>query len=162
MTGDEPPEGWVPYADGTSGHQGDSSRDAEPDRRGKMAQTLEVVMDSGTVGVTWYDVAMTKNWYQGSCGSNLSNLHRSGIICRLKERRVNRGVYVLPEHVRGRETVPFNGKRAVRSVGTIIDGLHGLLDELEMDDQEFFSERSELGSRLIVVYTKSDEAPHDA
>ena len=99
---------WQPYADGTSGHSGSSSLVSEPIRRRFLDIALEGVARSGHHGITWYELSVATGKRQGTCGSSLSNLHRNGIIARLEETRAGAGIYVLPDNIRDRQTVPFN------------------------------------------------------
>lgn len=97
------PDGWTPYSDGTSGHQGDASLDGEHARRAKLARTLSMVRKTGSAGLTVAELRGATGWHHGMASSALSNLHRSGLVQRLVERRGGCGIYVCTEHVDGRE-----------------------------------------------------------
>lgn len=97
------PDGWEPYADGTSGHQGDASLDAEHLRRTKLAKTLSLVRGCGEQGLTVAELRDATGWHHGMASSALSNLHRSRLIQRLAERRGGCGVYIAAEFVGDRE-----------------------------------------------------------
>jgi DNA-binding MarR family transcriptional regulator len=98
---------WEPYADGSSGHQGDASEDAEPSRRSGIIPVLQVVRRSGAYGRTWREVAHELGLHHGQASGALSNLHRSGTIVRLAHRRDRCSVYVVTGMEQGRETRPF-------------------------------------------------------
>lgn len=102
---------WEPYADGTSGHSGDASLDAEPQRRRNIDRAMRLVRRAGRQGITWRELAERTGWHHGQASGALSNLHRSGLAVRLAERRHRCGVYVAPEHVQGREQRPYGRKR---------------------------------------------------
>lgn len=55
-------------------------------------------------GVTWKELADIMGWHHGQASGVLSTLHKAGRISRLTERRDRCFVYVLPEHVNGRDT----------------------------------------------------------
>lgn len=93
------------YADGTSGHQGDSSEQAEPSRRRRIDTAYTLVLNSLKVGLTWRDLATVTGWHHGEASSALSNLHRQGRVERLAFKRDGCGVYVTPANVDGRATV---------------------------------------------------------
>jgi hypothetical protein len=93
------------YADGTSGHQGDASEDAEFGRRQRQAQVYGLVMSAGAHGVTWRDVSESLDVHHGVSSSALSNLHLDKHIVKLAERRNGCGIYVLPRYAEGQETI---------------------------------------------------------
>lgn len=95
------------YADGTSGHHGDGSKQAEPSRRRLIDTAYTAVTLAGYDGVTWREFADTVGAHHGMASSALSNLHRQGRITRLTEKRNRCGVYVLPDLVGGREEAPY-------------------------------------------------------
>ena len=105
------PEGWEPYADGTSGHQGDTSADAEPYRRFHIDVAHRMVARAGTRGITWKELGRELGLHHGQASGALSNLHRSDLIVRLIDRRERCGVYVLPMYANGRETVSHRSNK---------------------------------------------------
>jgi hypothetical protein len=113
------------YADGTSGQQGETSLAAEPHRRVLIPEALNMVARNGKHGITWAELAMQKQLHHGQASGALSNLHRTGRVVRLKERRGRCGVYVLPIYVDGRETVPHksNKRRVNRDAEFKIEAL---------------------------------------
>lgn len=104
-------EGWKPYADGSSGHQGDTSLDTEPYRRSHIDVARMRVARAGEKGITWKELGIALGLHHGQSSGALSNLHRSGLIVRLAERRQRCGVYVLPMYVNGRVTVPHRSNK---------------------------------------------------
>lgn len=104
-------QGWTPYGDGTSGHQGAASEDAEPSRRRIIDIVLEELRAAGRRGMTWREVADTFGTHHGSASGALSNLHRSGAAVRLAEKRDGAGVYVTPENLEGRAWLPHRSNR---------------------------------------------------
>lgn len=88
-----------------SGHQGDTSEQAEPSRRRLVDVVGEEVRARGARGMTWREVADTFGMHHGQASSALSNLHRMGLAVRLQETRSRCGVYVTPENALGRATV---------------------------------------------------------
>lgn len=91
------------YADGTQGHQGHNSEDAEPWRRSKQPRILKMVADADTYGITALEVEERTGLGHGVVSGCLSSMHMDGLVCRLADTRRRYGVYVLPENVVGRE-----------------------------------------------------------
>lgn len=113
------PAEWNPYADGTSGHQQGASRAAEPERRSRMTRVLDLVQASGSRGLTWREVQdRLPGLHHGQVTSPLSNLHRSGALALLNERRERCGVYVAnePRFIQGRDTVAHRSFRKPKEV----------------------------------------------
>jgi len=106
---------WESYADGTSGQQREASAAAEKYRSNKQKPTLKIVEGRGPSGITVIELRDLTGWHHGKASSALSNLHRQGFIVRLKEQRNRAGIYVTPEMVQGRETVPHRSNRAPAS-----------------------------------------------
>lgn len=102
----------LPYA-GTSGHSGSSTSRERAERRDSTGLTsatqkalLEVAKREAADGVTVAEARGILDAHHGTVSGALSNLHMEGFLARLAERRNRCQVYVLPEHVEGRETVP--------------------------------------------------------
>ena len=70
----------------------------------RQGWVLGALTNAETTGLTWAEIDRWKHWGHGSISGVLSNLHKAGKIARLTERRDGCFVYVLPEHVNGRET----------------------------------------------------------
>lgn len=107
----------LPYA-GTSGWSGtDTSRErAETaDKDGTTAkrqgEVLSLVAEAKTYGATVKEIRYMGDLHHGQASSVLSNLHKVGKLALLTERRQRCHVYVLPEHVNGRETVEHKANK---------------------------------------------------
>lgn len=103
----------TPYA-GTSGWSGtDTSHDraVEDDRDGSTTRRQRFVLwalsNAGSRGRTWRELADVTGMHHGQASGALTVLHKVGRVCRLTEKRDRCRVYVLPEHVDGRETEPY-------------------------------------------------------
>jgi hypothetical protein len=105
----------IPYPDGSgSGHAGnDTSRERQEHNDGAgitsavqraVFQALHVAKSDG---LTALDVELGLEVGHGMASSALSHLHRAGRIRRVKMRRKRHEIYVLPEHVNGREESPY-------------------------------------------------------
>lgn len=117
-----------PYA-GTSGWSGsETSReraereDADGTTSKRQRRALRWLDVSQARGMTWKDMAIRNGWHHGQASGVLSVLHKAGKIERLTERRDRCQVYVLPEYVNDRETVP-HGRIKHREVA-VIDAEH--------------------------------------
>lgn len=111
----------LPYA-GTSGWSGSDTskaRAVEADRDGtttaRQMRTLTLLRDAGVTGLTWKEMSDITGEHHGQVSGSLSNLHKEGLIARLSESRLRCKVYVLPEHVNGRDTEPFGRKPSAPS-----------------------------------------------
>jgi len=104
-----------PSHDGpTSGYSGSETSEArarEADSSGETSRRQKAVLAylaiRGVYGATWRDVSAVLTIHHGSASGVLSNLHKAGRITRLKEARQRCKVYVLNEHVGGRDTEPY-------------------------------------------------------
>jgi hypothetical protein len=124
---------WQPYSgDQGSGHQGGASRDAEQERRSRLDQALIDVSRAGSHGLTWREYASKHGLHHGQASSALSNLHRCGLIAKLRDRRFRCGVYVVPNCIEGRETVPFRPNRAWAEVERLRAEVERLQAEIDM------------------------------
>lgn len=111
----------TPYA-GTSGWSGsDTSReraerdDSDGTTADRQQRVLAILARLGAEGTTWKELAAATDWHHGQASGALSVLHKVGKVARLTERRNRCQVYVLPEHVNGRDTAP-HGRRAPQRV----------------------------------------------
>jgi hypothetical protein len=109
-------EAITPYA-GTSGWSGSATSEERAQREDsegitarRQRQTLDFLAVRQAVGLTVKDLRDVSGWHHGQASSSLSVLHMAGAVARLTERRDRCQVYVLPEFVNGRETVP-HGRR---------------------------------------------------
>ena len=93
------------YAEGVATSE-EHVRDMDADGRTakQQRQSLLALTSAGSEGRTWRELDRLTGWGHGSTSRVLSDLHKAGKIARLTERRYRCFVYVLPEHVEGRET----------------------------------------------------------
>lgn len=75
-----------------------------PNRRTRILRTLR---RAGTHGATWKEISDILQVHHGSSTGSLTRLHRDEQINRLTELRDGCSIYVLPEHVNGRPTTPY-------------------------------------------------------
>jgi len=104
----------LPYA-GTVGHAGSATSERRAARQpaGKNQKIVLQDLDSnGSFGMTVKEVREATGWHHGTASGCLSNLHKGGQIARLTEERGDCQVYVLPQHVNNRESVPVKPKKA--------------------------------------------------
>lgn len=76
-------------------------------RAAVRGQTLDLLGMLGPHGLTWRELAAATSGHHGTASGVLSNLHKSGQVARLAERRNGCGVYVLVEHVGDRPVAPY-------------------------------------------------------
>lgn len=124
----------LPYA-GTSGWSGSSTsreRAMRADSDGTTSErqllVLSLLAKRGASGLTWREVSVLTDWHHGTASGVLSVLHKAERIARLTERRGKCLIYVLPEHVNGRETQKQNAKASARDLIALLaqveDDLH--------------------------------------
>ena len=142
----------LPYR-GTSGHTASGASEARArreDRDGtttrRQQEVLDALTDAGRRGATWVDLGDRLGYHHGQVSAPLSNLHRVGIICRLVERRDRSSVYVLPEHVNGRETSPWKPNVSAR---LLVDVLTEIEDDLRVGR---VTEARRLIARTLATY----------
>jgi hypothetical protein len=111
-------EAALPYS-GTGGHSGSTaSKDmaeqeaADGTVAARQREILNRIALSGPRGETVADLRDAGANHHGKASSTLTTLHKVGKIARLAERRDRCSIYVLPEHVEGRTTVPPGGNKA--------------------------------------------------
>lgn len=139
---------WEPYGDGTSGHQGDSSQAAEPVRRAFIDTAFIEVSRAGIAGITWRELSQKCKVHHGQASSALSNLHRSGSIMRLQEKRDGCGIYVVPRCTMDRPTVPYRR----RSPATREQAVLALLDMCRKKGEPWSSDYQHSGWTITVDY----------
>lgn len=107
----------TPYA-GTSGWSGSATsqeRALRDDEDGtttvRQRAALSTLAHWASTGRTWKELADSMGWHHGQASGVLSVLHKDGRVARLTERRQRCQVYVLPEHVGDRDTVPHGRNR---------------------------------------------------
>lgn len=105
--------GTYPEPDGmmTGGHSGGSTSHERAVREvqdgtltGRLSGVREIAWAEGRRGITVSEVRHTLRLHHGQASSALSNLHRTGHLARLAERRNGCFVYVVPEQVCDRPT----------------------------------------------------------
>ncbi len=113
MTPENTPLPVLPYA-GTSGWSGSETsreRAEAADTSGETTRrqiiTLEIISAAGDDGITWQVLSNVTGWHHGIASGLLSVLHKSGHIERLTARRDRCQIYVMPEHVNGRELATY-------------------------------------------------------
>jgi predicted transcriptional regulator len=121
---------WEPYGDGTSGQQGEASADSELSRRSAMPLVYTYLTDAGPSGYTSSEIEGITGLHHGIISGALSNLHRSGSIVRLKERRRRSGIYVLPMYLRDRETVPVRSNKKAGAFDDVVGRVGALIEEI--------------------------------
>jgi hypothetical protein len=101
--------GYLGTAGAEAGHPTSEDRAEQEATTGRAArrqmEALSAVDAAGWEGLTWYELAVATGWHHGQATSALSNLHRRGMLARLKESRQGSGIYVVPELVSDRETM---------------------------------------------------------
>ena len=122
----------LPYA-GTSGWSGSTTSKERAERQDSDGTTskrqravLIALADLREKGATWNELGTLFGLHHGSISGVLSNLHREGIVCRLKDRRGRSQIYILPEFVGDSEIEPFKPNVSSRLLTEI-------LTELETD-----------------------------
>lgn len=110
------PEGWEGYTIGgmqSSGHQNGDAEGEEVRRRG-VAPALASVRGTGTWGMTSKEYREKYGLHHGVSSGALSSLHKDGLVEKLTTKRDRYGVYVAPEFVAGRSTIPHKKNKRER------------------------------------------------
>ena len=109
------PATMIPYPGAGSGHAGNATsrerqqaEDAKGLTEGRQAAALALVARHTSDGITVAEAQDALGVGHGQASSALSHLHRAGKVVRLKSRRNKQELYVLPDHVNGREESPYN------------------------------------------------------
>lgn len=117
-----------------SGHSGsDTSReraewdDADGTTSARQSQVLRLLELRATRGATWSEVATELGLHHGAASGALSNLHKTGRILRLAEKRNRSKVYVLPRFLTQRQTEPYG---TTNSTATLVESCFHFLDEM--------------------------------
>lgn len=129
MTPENTPLPVLPYA-GTSGWSGsETSReraenaDASGETTHRQIITLEIISAAAGDGITWQELSTVTGWHHGTASSLLSVLHKSGHIERLTTRRNRCQIYVLPEHVNGRELAKYKPNTSAEIITELREAL---------------------------------------
>lgn len=128
----------TPYA-GTTGHAGTGASSerayreaADGTATARQATIVALLSDAGPVGMTWAEIGRRTGEHHGQVSGALSSMHKEGRVAVVKgERRDRSGVYVLPTHLNGRDTVPFKGKGTGRSRRDLEDSYGEAVGEIE-------------------------------
>jgi hypothetical protein len=125
----------LPYDKGTtSGWSGtQTSRSAEPGRRGAQQQALDWLNHVGAWGSTWAEFADAAGIHHGTASGALSVLDQAGKVVLLAERRGKSHVYVLPAYQEGR---PLAWRRRKGPQQSSLDGLRQMVESLEQTIEE--------------------------
>jgi hypothetical protein len=92
-----------PAHDRNSGWSGtQTSKDAEPSRRGAQEKALQWLEYVGEWGSTWNELADASGLHHGAASGALSVLDKDGKVRLLAIKRGKCHVYVLPQYVNGR------------------------------------------------------------
>lgn len=126
----------LPYGGTTGGTGSDASvaraareaRDGTATRR--QHEIIDALTDAGGRGATWAELADRLGYHHGQVSAPLSVLHQAGIIRRLSERRQRSSVYVMPEHVNGRDTAEWRPNVSAR---LLVDVLQAIDDDLRVN-----------------------------
>ena len=110
----------TPYGRKGSGWSGSSTsrerqerEDADGTTGWRQQQVVEHLGQAGPAGMTCGELERGLEAGHGAVSAALSVLHRAGTISRITERRNRQEVYVLPDHVDGREVSPFRPRFSV-------------------------------------------------
>lgn len=128
---------FLPYA-GTSGWSGSETsreRAETADESGETSErqrmTMFLIRKAKNDGITWKELSCLTDWHHGTASGVLSVLHKGGHICRLTERRHRCQIYVMPEHVQGRETAAYKPNNANEEVAELREALAEAYRKLE-------------------------------
>lgn len=104
----------VPYGETGSGHAGNASSKDRQEREDSLGTTayrqraaLTLITNAKSEGMTVMEFEEGLGLHHGQASSALSHLHRAGYVRRLKMRRKGQEIYVLPDHVNGRDESPY-------------------------------------------------------
>lgn len=149
------------YPDGTVGSSGSSTsaeRAVAETLSPRRAKVYAFVSSKGAWGATVAEVERGLGIGHGSASGALTVLHRGGDLTRLTWRRNRQEVYVLPQHVNGREEAPYRpntGKariaeleQALSSARQASDDLHHILRSGYADIAQAHAHLSDVQERL--------------
>lgn len=128
----------LPYA-GTSGFAAGSptsqQRQIREDEEGvtesRQTTVIAYLQGRGGLGVTSPELEQRYGWHHGQASAALSNLHKAGKIARLAQSRERCSIYVLPDHVNGREVQQHGSEVRAQAVATSV------LHDIEAVCQEY-------------------------
>ncbi len=127
----------LPYG-GSSGWSGSETSKERADRADATGLTaasereaLDYLTAVGDEGTTCKEYEIATGLGHGAASAPLSRLHQAGMIARLTMRRVGQQVYVTPENVGDRPTVPFRPNVSRKAVVDLLDQVD---DRLRVND----------------------------
>lgn len=105
----------VPYPNSGSGYAAGSDTSRERQERNDASGVtsavqqlaLRTITSAASEGVTVAEFEDMHHIGHGQASSAFSHLHRAGHVRRIKMRRKRHEIYVLPEHINGREESPY-------------------------------------------------------
>lgn len=128
----------LPYGQGTNANSGwsgtQTSRSAEPGRRGAQDAALRWLDHVGAWGSTWAEFADAAGVHHGTASGALSVLDKAGKVVLLAERRGRSGVYVLPAYREGRP-LAWRRRKGLPQQSSL-DGLRQMVESLEQTIEE--------------------------
>lgn len=104
----------------------------------RLMQAYGYVLGSGERGITWRNYADRYGLHHGQASGALSMLDHLGYIVRLKERRERCSVYVVPDHVHGRNTIPHKTNRQGAAAAASL--LMAMSTECDVPDEQHDAE----------------------
>lgn len=130
----------LPYPDqetgrssGWSGGQASADRAHRADLSGETGtlqqRALVALGQRGVWGATGKEMGRILNKPHQSYSSVLSNLHQAGRVARLQQQRKGEEIYVLPDFVRERPTVPFRPNKGRREANALRQRVQRALDK---------------------------------
>jgi DNA-binding MarR family transcriptional regulator len=129
----------LPYngSSGWSGSDTSKERADNADHSGTTAsrqqKTLTMLSILGRRGITARNLSEWTGLHRGTTSGILSNLHKAGRVARLQERRDGCLVYVLPEHVNGREVGQYTPNLSARVLKDVLRGIDRNLEKGNID-----------------------------
>ncbi len=128
----------TPYR-GTTGHAAGPGPSAERAHReahdgtaaDRQARIIALLSDAGPNGYTADELQRRGIApHRSAVSAHTSVLHKEGRIACLAERRDGAGIYVLPQHVNGRRTRAFAGRKGTEVQGGEVTSLRDATDRL--------------------------------
>lgn len=92
-------------------------------------RALVALGQRGVWGATGKEMGRILNKPHQSYSSVLSNLHQAGRVARLQQQRKGEEIYVLPDFVRERPTVPFRPNKGRREANALRQRVQRALDK---------------------------------
>lgn len=113
----------APYGRKGSGYSGSKAsrqRQKDEDETGvtgfRQVAIFKTLAGFAEHGMTTGEVERVHKVGHGQASGALTLLHRRGAVVRLAERRNRQHVYVLPEHVNGRDQSPYRARFSVNNL----------------------------------------------